>query len=246
MLPSLYPISDHSHRNKRSLPTKLVRFIIIIRRNVTESFSFTFLIFETLSINYVNINYFTDNPENSELSTSSKEDTSSSDNKSYQNAAAESSFPGKDSSPSSVLADSWEDAVDPKLGSPIKNVLYDDDDEDKEQNDILPELEKTKIRKKALDECVDKVKKEHVNLVIIGHVGRCRIDNLYSFRSSRSTSDKFLSADAGKSTIGGQIMALTGMVDKRTLEKYEREAKERSRESWYLSWVVDTNQEGLI
>lgn len=52
--------------------------------------------------------------------------------------------------------------------------------------------------------------------------------------------------DAGKSTIGGQIMALTGMVDKRTLEKYEKEAKERSRESWYLSWALDTNQEGTI
>lgn len=52
--------------------------------------------------------------------------------------------------------------------------------------------------------------------------------------------------DAGKSTIGGQIMALTGMVDKRTLEKYEREAKERSRESWYLSWALDTNQEGKV
>nr|CAD7396562.1 unnamed protein product [Timema cristinae] len=50
--------------------------------------------------------------------------------------------------------------------------------------------------------------------------------------------------DAGKSTIGGQIMNLTGMVDKRTLEKYEREAKERSRETWYLSWALDTNQEG--
>lgn len=51
-------------------------------------------------------------------------------------------------------------------------------------------------------------------------------------------------ADAGKSTIGGQIMSLTGMVDKRTLEKYEREAREKSRESWYLSWALDTNQEG--
>jgi peptide chain release factor subunit 3 len=50
--------------------------------------------------------------------------------------------------------------------------------------------------------------------------------------------------DAGKSTIGGQIMNLTGMVDKRTLEKYEREAKEKSRETWYLSWALDTNQEG--
>ena len=54
----------------------------------------------------------------------------------------------------------------------------------------------------------------------------------------------FLSfADAGKSTIGGQIMKLTGMVDTRTLEKYEREAKEKNRETWYLSWCMDTNAE---
>lgn len=53
-------------------------------------------------------------------------------------------------------------------------------------------------------------------------------------------------SDAGKSTIGGQIMNLTGMVDKRTLEKYEREAKEKSRETWYLSWALDTNQEGKL
>merc|ERR1712241_1441188 len=49
--------------------------------------------------------------------------------------------------------------------------------------------------------------------------------------------------DAGKSTIGGQIMKLTGMVDARTLEKYEREAKEKNRETWYLSWCMDTNDE---
>lgn len=53
-------------------------------------------------------------------------------------------------------------------------------------------------------------------------------------------------ADAGKSTIGGQIMYLTGMVDKRTLEKYEREAKEKNRETWYLSWALDTNLEGTL
>lgn len=56
----------------------------------------------------------------------------------------------------------------------------------------------------------------------------------------------FIVTDAGKSTIGGQIMSLTGMVDKRTLEKYEREAREKSRESWYLSWALDTNQEGML
>ena len=52
--------------------------------------------------------------------------------------------------------------------------------------------------------------------------------------------------DAGKSTIGGQIMYLTGMVDKRTLEKYEKEAREKNRESWYLSWALDTNLEGNL
>ena len=66
---------------------------------------------------------------------------------------------------------------------------------------------------------IEDTKKEHLNVVFIGHV------------------------DAGKSTIGGQIMYLTGMVDKRTLEKYEREAKEKNRETWYLSWALDTNQE---
>ncbi|BGP57865.1 translation termination factor GTPase eRF3 [Rhodotorula sphaerocarpa] len=62
--------------------------------------------------------------------------------------------------------------------------------------------------------------KPHVNIVFIGHV------------------------DAGKSTMGGNILYLCGMVDKRTLEKYEREAKEAGRESWYLSWALDsTSQE---
>jgi translation elongation factor EF-1alpha len=49
--------------------------------------------------------------------------------------------------------------------------------------------------------------------------------------------------DAGKSTMGGNILYLTGMVDKRTLEKYEKEAKDAGRESWYLSWALDTNAE---
>ena len=41
-------------------------------------------------------------------------------------------------------------------------------------------------------------------------------------------------------------MYLTGMVDKRTLDKYEREAKEKNRETWYLSWALDTNNEGTV
>ena len=47
-----------------------------------------------------------------------------------------------------------------------------------------------------------------------------------------------------KPTLLSLQMYLTGMVDKRTLEKYEREAKEKNRETWYLSWCMDTNQEG--
>ena len=44
--------------------------------------------------------------------------------------------------------------------------------------------------------------------------------------------------DAGKSTIGGQILFLSGQVDDRQIQKYEKEAKEKSRESW---WVVLIN-----
>ena len=40
--------------------------------------------------------------------------------------------------------------------------------------------------------------------------------------------------------MGGQLLYLCGMVDKRTMEKYEREAKEAGRESWYLSWALDS------
>ncbi|KAJ4380381.1 translation termination factor GTPase eRF3 [Neurospora sp. IMI 360204] len=62
--------------------------------------------------------------------------------------------------------------------------------------------------------------REHMNIIFIGHV------------------------DAGKSTLGGSILYVTGMVDQRTLDKYKREAKEMGRETWYLSWALDlTNEE---
>ena len=49
--------------------------------------------------------------------------------------------------------------------------------------------------------------------------------------------------DAGKSTTAGQILFLTGGVDDRTIEKYEREAKDKNRESWYMAYIMDTNEE---
>lgn len=61
--------------------------------------------------------------------------------------------------------------------------------------------------------------KEHVNIIFIGHV------------------------DAGKSTLGGQLLIQTGMVDDRTLEKYKNDAKTAGRETWYISWVMDLNKE---
>ncbi|UMM35126.1 hypothetical protein L5515_007888 [Caenorhabditis briggsae] len=84
------------------------------------------------------------------------------------------------------------------------------------EEDVIAPLAKKFQRTVYVD---DGSHKEHINIVFVGHV------------------------DAGKSTIGGQLMFLTGMVDKRTLEKYEREAKEKGRESWYLSWCMDTNDE---
>ncbi|ETW83621.1 hypothetical protein HETIRDRAFT_34038 [Heterobasidion irregulare TC 32-1] len=46
--------------------------------------------------------------------------------------------------------------------------------------------------------------------------------------------------------MGGNILYLSGTVDKRTMEKYEKEAKDAGRETWYLSWALDsTPQERL-
>nr|XP_028959924.1 eukaryotic peptide chain release factor GTP-binding subunit ERF3A-like isoform X3 [Malus domestica] len=65
-------------------------------------------------------------------------------------------------------------------------------------------------------------KKRHLNVVFIGHV------------------------DAGKSTTGGQILFLSGQVDDRTIQKYEKEAKDKSRESWYMAYIMDTNEEERV
>ncbi|KAJ0048500.1 hypothetical protein Pint_16977 [Pistacia integerrima] len=66
------------------------------------------------------------------------------------------------------------------------------------------------------------ITKRHLNVVFIGHV------------------------DAGKSTTGGQILFLSGQVDDRTIQKYEKEAKDKSRESWYMAYIMDTNEEERV
>lgn len=108
--------------------------------------------------------------------------------------------------------DSWDAEEDSILTPEDEEMELDEGEGDGDAALKIPKKKPPKLEE-------SRSKKEHVNVVFIGHV------------------------DAGKSTIGGQIMSLTGMVDKRTLEKYEREAREKSRESWYLSWALDTNQE---
>lgn len=61
--------------------------------------------------------------------------------------------------------------------------------------------------------------REHANIVFIGHV------------------------DAGKSTLSGSILFEMGKVDARMIERFEREAKQRNRESWFLAFIMDTSEE---
>jgi len=57
--------------------------------------------------------------------------------------------------------------------------------------------------------------KIHVNLVVIGHV------------------------DAGKSTTTGHLIYKCGGIDKRTIEKFEKEAAEMGKSSFKYAWVLD-------
>ncbi|RLN02207.1 hypothetical protein BBJ28_00011322, partial [Nothophytophthora sp. Chile5] len=69
------------------------------------------------------------------------------------------------------------------------------------------------------EEVGDEDPREHLNVVLIGHV------------------------DAGKSTLSGNLLLLMDMVDKRTIERYEKEAKQRNRDSWFLAYIMDTGEE---
>ncbi|PVH13752.1 elongation factor 1-alpha 2 [Candidozyma duobushaemuli] len=57
--------------------------------------------------------------------------------------------------------------------------------------------------------------KQHVNLVVIGHV------------------------DSGKSTTTGHLIYKCGGIDKRTIEKFEKEAAELGKGSFKYAWVLD-------
>ncbi|KAG5522547.1 hypothetical protein RHGRI_034641 [Rhododendron griersonianum] len=80
----------------------------------------------------------------------------------------------------------------------------------------------SEVKHKDTEDKMEDIRKRHLNVVFIGHV------------------------DAGKSTIGGQILFLSGQVDDRTIQKYEKEAKDKSRESWYMAYIMDTNEEERV
>ncbi|KAK9844180.1 hypothetical protein WJX81_007181 [Elliptochloris bilobata] len=106
-------------------------------------------------------------------------------------------------------------AAAPPASSGAAPAPMDEDEEDDEADHAAREAELRRINEE-LSKADDR---EHLNIVFIGHV------------------------DAGKSTTGGQILYLTGGVDERTIQKYEKEAKDKNRESWYMAYIMDTNEE---
>jgi peptide chain release factor subunit 3 len=49
--------------------------------------------------------------------------------------------------------------------------------------------------------------------------------------------------DAGKSTISGSLLYHLGQIDERIIEKYQREAKQKNRESWFMAYIMDINED---
>lgn len=112
--------------------------------------------------------------------------------------------------------DDWEKEGD-KLADKVEESMVIDDTAKTAPQAVAMEEEEEEAA--PVVEAVEGDPREHFNLVFIGHV------------------------DAGKSTLSGNILYLTDNVDKRTIEKYEREAKELNRESWFLAFIMDTNEE---
>lgn len=114
--------------------------------------------------------------------------------------------------------DDWEEAPDGDLVQKMENVKMEEDPQPAPTSSKPAPIEDEQMEEEE-EEVTEGDPREHFNLVFIGHV------------------------DAGKSTLSGNILYITENVDKRTIERYEREAKERNRESWFLAFIMDTNEE---
>ena len=49
--------------------------------------------------------------------------------------------------------------------------------------------------------------------------------------------------DAGKSTLMGHVLYQLGYVNKRTMHKYEQDAKKMGKASFAYAWVLDETEE---
>merc|ERR1711904_444286 len=74
--------------------------------------------------------------------------------------------------------------------------------------------ETEKVKKKEQSSIMGK-EKLHLNIVVIGHV------------------------DSGKSTTTGHLIYKLGGIDKRVIEKFEKEAAEMNKRSFKYAWVLD-------
>ncbi|KAL3748860.1 hypothetical protein ACJRO7_010013 [Eucalyptus globulus] len=122
-------------------------------------------------------------------------------------------------------------AINPEDAQPEEVEKMDGVDEGW-KGEVAPNLHPVQVERKGKEiavpeehdsmDAMEEDNKRHLNVVFIGHV------------------------DAGKSTIGGQILFLSNQVDDRTIQKYEKEAKDKSRESWYMAYIMDTNEEERV
>jgi len=101
------------------------------------------------------------------------------------------------------------------------------------------EVNKTKKEEKKVEEKEDltKVKHELVNDSKRGEM--IEVD-----QTRQPCSIVFIGhVDHGKSTIAGNILISTGQVDQRVLDKYQKEAKNKNRDSWYIAYIMDSNED---
>lgn len=94
-------------------------------------------------------------------------------------------------------------------------------DEEKKRQAAKPkqitDLSREQLEEKQTWIAVDK-NRQPGSLVFIGHV------------------------DVGKSTICGNLMYLSGMIDQQTIRTYKKEAQDKGRDSWWLAYVMDTDE----
>ncbi len=114
-----------------------------------------------------------------------------------------------------------------KKVAPVKKEVKKDEkkDDKKEIDEIIKNVDNIELEQNLVDDSKEgqmievDTTRTPVNLIFIGHV------------------------DAGKSTISGSILLKTGMIDERTIEKYQRLAKANNRESWFMAYITDETEE---